>query len=121
MQKPELFRRNREFSRIRIAELTETLGVKIERPDPRDFFMQGEHALTPQVMDSMSYSHVVDVTDPDKSRAVLAVGNSEIYEDPHCRDQIDMWQDFGMRPAPLSSEKLETMAVSKVILKSAGR
>jgi acyl-homoserine lactone acylase PvdQ len=47
---------------------------------------------------------------------MLAVGNSELYDSPHCYDQIELWRDFELRPAYLSEAKIVSAAKSKLLL-----
>ncbi len=93
------------------------LGELVRLPDLGKFTMEGSAALTPHVLSVVSYSQIVDVTDMDKTRAVLSVGNSELYESPHSRDQIDLWRTFRLRPAYLSKQKLVAASKSKLLLR----
>jgi len=130
------------FKRI-VAELTEQLGphqntwtwdrvsfspishqlaeldphFKGTLPDFGEIVMEGSKALSPQVLSTVSYSQIVDVTDMDKSRGVMSIGNSELYDSPHLSDQIDLWKSFTFRPAPLSERKVLDASRTKLMLK----
>ncbi|MFC1737022.1 penicillin acylase family protein, partial [Candidatus Hydrogenedentota bacterium] len=108
-----------KVSRIPVQDFMKELGIddKLKAPDLGLSYMGGRYALCPQVMKVMSYSQIVDVTDPDKTRAVLAVGVSELFDSPHCHDQFDMWREFGLRPAHISEDKLIAVSESEVVLK----
>ncbi|MFC1736685.1 penicillin acylase family protein [Candidatus Hydrogenedentota bacterium] len=96
------------------------LGDKIELPNFGKFVMEGSKGMTPHVLKVHSYSQIVDMADVDKTRAVLAVGNSELYDSPHSHDQIKLWTNFKLRPAPLSAEKVKDLSKSILVLKSRG-
>jgi penicillin amidase len=60
-----------------------------------------------------SYTQIVDLSDPDNSRAVLPPGISEDPESPHRADQMALWAAGGTRPAPLSRRAVEAIATSR--------
>lgn len=60
-----------------------------------------------------SYTQIVDLADPDNSRAVLPPGISEDPESPHRADQMALWAAGGTRPAPLSRSAVEAIAASR--------
>ncbi len=97
-----------KVSTIKVLHLTEELGLqdKIKTPDYGDFVMEGSKPLTPHVLAVVSYSQVVDLTDVDKTQAVLSVGDSELYDSPHSHDQIELWSNWKLRPAYLSEQKV---------------
>jgi len=86
-------------------------------PDFGEIVMPGCRALSPHVLSTVSYSQIVDVTDMDKTRGVMSIGNSELYDSPHCSDQIDFWKAFTFRPAPLSEKKVAAAAKTALLLK----
>ena len=98
-----------------LAELTPELASQL--PDFGEIVMEGSKALSPQVLSTVSYSQIVDVTDMDKSRGVMSIGNSELYDSPHCSDQMDLWKSFTFRPAPLSEKKVTAAAKTTLVLK----
>ncbi len=63
-----------------------------------------------------SYTQIVDLSDPDNSRAVLPPGISEDAESPFHADQIPLWVAGATRPAPLSRAAVEAIAVSRATL-----
>ena len=58
------------------------------------------------------YSQIVDLNDIDNSRAMIAPGISEDPESPFYLNQMDLWAKGELRPAPLSRERIEELAVS---------
>lgn len=60
-----------------------------------------------------SYTQIVDLSDPDNSRAVLPPGISEDPESPHRADQMPLWAAGATRPAPLSRGAVDAIAVSR--------
>jgi acyl-homoserine lactone acylase PvdQ len=46
----------------------------------------------------------------DKTRAVLSVGNSELYTSPHSHDQVGLWSNWQLRPAFLGEDKLKEVS-----------
>jgi len=105
-------------SKTRIVHLVEELGLedRIEVPDYGEFLMEGSKALTPHVLMVVTYSQVVDLTDMDKTRAVLSVGNSELYTSPHSHDQVELWSNWQLRPAFLGEDKLKEVSCLTTVL-----
>jgi len=101
-----------KVSTTKVLHLVEELGLQetIKAPDYGDFVMEGSKALTPHVLMVVSYSQVVDLTDVDKTQAVLSVGNSELYDSPHSHDQIELWSNWKLRPAFLSEDKVKEVS-----------
>jgi penicillin amidase len=60
-----------------------------------------------------SYTQIVDLADPDNSRALLPPGISEDPESPHRADQMALWAAGMTRPAPVSRSAVEAIAVSR--------
>jgi len=58
------------------------------------------------------YSQIVDLDDIDNSRAMIAPGVSEDPESPFYLNQMDLWSEGKLRPAPLSRHRIEELAVS---------
>jgi penicillin amidase len=63
-----------------------------------------------------SYTQIVDLADPDSARALLPPGISEDPESPFHRNQMEIWVRGETRPAPLSREKVEEGASSRLTL-----
>ncbi len=107
-----------KVSTTKVLHLVEDLGLgdSIKPPDYGDFVMEGSKALTPHVLEVVTYSQVVDLTDVDKSLAVLSVGNSELYTSPHSHDQIQLWSNWRLRPAFLGEDKLKEMSHLATVL-----
>jgi len=107
-----------KVSTTKVLHLVEELGLeeKIKAPDYGDFVMEGSKALTPHVLMVVSYSQVVDLTDVDKSQAVLSVGDSELYDNPHSHDQIELWSNWKLRPAFLREGKLKESSELRTVL-----
>jgi len=107
-----------KVSKTKVLHLVEELGLddRISAPDYGDFVMEGSKALTPHVLMVVSYSQVVDLTDVDKTQAVLSVGDSELYDNPHSHDQIELWSNWKLRPARLSEEKVKTASEVTTVL-----
>jgi penicillin amidase len=57
-----------------------------------------------------SHRHVVDMSDVDRSVAVLCGGQSGHPASPHYADQIAMWRRGEVRPAPFTRPALERLA-----------
>lgn len=64
-----------------------------------------------------SYTQVVDLADLDNSRSLLPPGVSEDPASPFHTDQMAMWVAGTTHPAPLSRDRIEAIAVSRVRLK----
>ena len=62
------------------------------------------------------YTQIVDLGDPDNSRAVIAPGNSEDGESPFRTAGIDLWVKGTTRPSPLTREKVERLGVTRSTL-----
>ncbi len=58
-----------------------------------------------------SHRHVIDLADLDRSRAILCGGQSGHPASPHYADQVGMWREGAMRPAPWSPARIERDAV----------
>lgn len=65
-----------------------------------------------------SYTQIVDLADPDNSRAVLPPGISEDPDSPFYADQMDLWVRGATRPAPLSRAAVELLAISRITVQS---
>lgn len=63
-----------------------------------------------------SYTHIVDLSDIDNSRAVLPPGVSENPRSAHYFDQVDLWVKGAARPAPLSRDAVMLYAESVQVL-----
>jgi acyl-homoserine lactone acylase PvdQ len=50
------------------------------------------------------YVQVVDLADVDRSLSLLPPGISEVPESAHFKDQVGLWVDGGLHPAPLGRE-----------------
>ena len=59
-----------------------------------------------------AYSQIVDLADIDNSRAMIAPGVSEDPQSPFYLNQMDLWAEGKLRPAPLSRDRIEELAVS---------
>jgi hypothetical protein len=55
------------------------------------------------------YTQIVDLADPDNSRAMIAPGNCEDGTSPLRTAGIDLWVQGRTRPAPLSRDKVEQL------------
>lgn len=64
-----------------------------------------------------SYSQIVNFANIDSSLSILPPGNSEVPDDPHATDLIDMWVDGGMHLAPLSLGAIENIRESEYVLR----
>ncbi|MBK9166848.1 MAG: penicillin acylase family protein [Bryobacterales bacterium] len=60
-----------------------------------------------------SYSQIVDLADPDRSRSVLPPGVSEDPTSPYFLNQVDLWVDGTTHPAPLSRDAVLAIAESR--------
>ncbi len=60
--------------------------------------------VTPTIWSQMgnSYSQIVDYSDVDLSYSILPPGNSEVPDDHHFDDMINLWAEGDMHIAPLS-------------------
>lgn len=67
-----------------------------------------------------SYTQIVDLADIDNSRTVLPPGVSEDPASPWHANQMDLWAAGSTHPAPLSREKVDAIASSRVVLQPAG-
>lgn len=63
-----------------------------------------------------SYTQIVDLSNPDNSRAILPPGISEDPESPFHSDQVPLWVAGATRPAPLSRAAVEAIAASRTRL-----
>jgi len=63
-----------------------------------------------------SFTQIVDLADPDRSRTLLPPGISEDPESPFHADQMDLWVRGETHPAPLSRAKVEEITVSRLRL-----
>lgn len=57
-----------------------------------------------------SHRHVVDLADVDRSVAVLCGGQSGHPASPHYADQVAMWRNGEVRPAPFTRPAIERIA-----------
>ena len=64
-----------------------------------------------------SYTQIVDLADPDNSRSLLPPGVSEDPGSPFHTDQMALWVAGTTHPAPLSRDRIEAIAVSRLRLK----
>ena len=62
------------------------------------------------------YTQIVDLADVDNSRSMIAPGNSEDAAGPFRTNGIDLWVRGATHPAPLTRDRVEAMAVSRVKL-----
>jgi penicillin amidase len=58
------------------------------------------------------YTQIVDLSDLDNSRSMIAPGNSEDAASPFRTSQIGLWVQGATHPSPLSREKVEPLAMS---------
>ncbi|MFC1735184.1 penicillin acylase family protein [Candidatus Hydrogenedentota bacterium] len=106
------------INKTQILDQFRQLGLddRVDVPDLGDFVMEGSRALTAHILMFQSYSQVVDLSNIDNTRAIISIGNSEQYDDPHSQDQIDMWQNWEMRPACLSEERVRDASEETAVL-----
>jgi L-ascorbate metabolism protein UlaG (beta-lactamase superfamily) len=64
------------------------------------------------------YSQIVDLSDVDNSRSMIAPGNAEDAAGRFRTNQIDLWVKGTTHPAPLSRPKVEAMGGSRTVLVS---
>ena len=67
-----------------------------------------------------AYSQIVDLSDIDNSRAMIAPGVSEDPESPFYLNQMDLWASGQLRAAPLSRDRIEELAVSRMRIAVSG-
>lgn len=65
---------------------------------------------------SQSYTQVVDLAHPDASLSLLPFGNSERPDSPFRFASWSAWVRGDLRPAPLSREAVEHLAISRTVL-----
>jgi penicillin amidase len=65
---------------------------------------------------AQSYTQYVPLSDADKSLALLPIGQSEHPDSPYRLSGYELWSKAGLRPAPLSREKLKVFVTSRRIL-----
>ena len=63
-----------------------------------------------------AYSQIVDLSEIDNSRAMLAPGVSEDQESPFYLNQMDLWAKGQLRAAPLSRDRIEELAVATRVI-----
>ncbi|MFC2130677.1 penicillin acylase family protein [Bacteroidota bacterium] len=63
-----------------------------------------------------SYSQIVNYADVDSSFSILPPGNSEVPDNKHFDDMIDLWVEGGMHIAPLSLEEVEKIEEMEKVL-----
>ena len=63
-----------------------------------------------------AYSQIVDLSEIDNSRAMLAPGVSEDPESPFYLNQMDLWANGQLRAAPLSRDRIEDLAVATSVI-----
>ncbi|MBM3501590.1 MAG: hypothetical protein FJX74_23290, partial [Armatimonadetes bacterium] len=66
------------------------------------------------------YTQIVDLADPDNSRAALAPGNSEDLGSPHRTSGMELWVKGRTRPAPLSRAAVEALGCTRTALTTQG-
>ncbi len=67
---------------------------------------------------AQSYTQWVPMHDIDTARSLLPIGNSEHPDSPYRKATYDLWQSGEMHPAPLSREKVEALAKSRMTLQA---
>jgi acyl-homoserine lactone acylase PvdQ len=65
---------------------------------------------------AQSYTQYVPMHDPDQAQALLPIGSSEHPDSPYRLAGYELWGQGRLRPAPLSREAVDKVAVSQVIL-----
>lgn len=80
--------------------------------DPDTVWQQSgfENPGNPYAMVGPSHRHVIDLSDFDRSLAVLAGGQSGHPASPHYLDQLELWRSGGARRAPWTHAALEAVA-----------
>jgi len=63
-----------------------------------------------------AYSQIVDLSDIDNSRAMIAPGVSEDPESPFYLNQMDLWAKGQLRAAPLSRDRIEDLAAATSVI-----
>lgn len=66
---------------------------------------------------AQSYTQFVPLQDADEAMAILPVGISEDPNSPYRLSDYELWSEGKLRPAPLSREAVERIAVSTEVLK----
>ncbi|MDZ4256329.1 MAG: penicillin acylase family protein [archaeon] len=61
---------------------------------------------------TQSYSLFVDLSQPDNSRSLLPLGNSEDPSNAHFNDLASRWMDADFYPAPISEDRLQSLIES---------
>jgi acyl-homoserine lactone acylase PvdQ len=70
---------------------------------------------------AQSYTQYVPMGDPDEAKALLPVGISEHPDSPYRLSGYELWGDGKLRPAPLSRNAVDKIAVSRVVLDRTAR
>jgi penicillin G amidase len=68
-----------------------------------------------------AFRHLVDLSQPDSSLAVIPPGNSGDLRSPHARDMIDRWATHGYVPLYLSWPDAEQVKESVLTLAPGAR
>lgn len=63
-----------------------------------------------------SYRQIIDLSDFDRSRSVVAVGNSGNPASDHYRDQAELWATGGHHPMPFSRAAVEDATKGRLLL-----
>lgn len=65
-----------------------------------------------------SFRNIVDMADLDRTVSILCGGQSGHPLSQHYMDQVDMWRDGKVRPAPFSRAAIERHARQRQVLRA---
>ena len=86
---------------------------------PYDVKVPGLDCVTVETIWSQkgnSYVQIVDLANVDDSMSLLPPGVSEDPASPHFKDQLDLWVDGQLHPAPLMRQAVEKYRESSLTL-----
>lgn len=61
---------------------------------------------------SASYNQFVPLRNPDESKSLLALGQSEVRGGPHELDQLALWAQAGLKASPMQLATLQAMGIT---------